>query len=395
MFAESITGCVFVACRGALTFLQGEYLRAHRENSPRTTRRDLHEMDDKSNQARPIHDPYATTIAAHLDEAFERRPDGLGVRLALPTRPTFASAPAAVPVQAELAVALKLVVMGLKPMERQLLGGIVRVSQRRSPRLALVDDSDAAEADVVMVDALDARAMAWAQRQPWLKRKPVIWLDATSVPAGHTLATRPVNWAALPTLLARALEQPTASVAPAAAPATEARASSARAVAPPAATASPPVLEQRRPILVVDDSLAVRAYLRSLLEARGFSVTDASSVRAALEVMTQRTFDCVLMDVLMPDIDGYEGCRQIKSRQRGASAVPVVMLTSKSSPFDRIRGKMAGCDAYLTKPVEPQQLSAVLQNHVRRADAQHAAQGAAPIQKVNAAVALSRPTRVA
>ncbi len=390
MFAESITGCVFVACRAALTLLQGEYLRAHRENSPRTTRRDLHEMDDKSNQARPIHDPYATTIAAHLDESLERRPNGLGVRLALPTRPTFASAPAAVPAQAELAVALKLVVMGLKPMERQLLGGIVRVSQRRSPRLALVDDSDAAEADVVMVDALDARSMAWAQRQPWLKRKPVIWLDATSVPAGHTLATRPVNWAALPTLLARALEQPTASVAPTAAPANP-----ARAVVPLAATASTPALEQRRPILVVDDSLAVRAYLRSLLEARGFSVTDAASVRAALEVMTQRTFDCVLMDVLMPDIDGYEGCRQIKSRQRGASAVPVVMLTSKSSPFDRIRGKMAGCDAYLTKPVEPQQLSAVLQNHVRRADAQHAAQGAAPLQTVNAAVALSRPTRVA
>jgi two-component system, cell cycle response regulator len=389
MFAESITGCVFVACRGAYMFLQGEYLRVHCENSPRTTRRDLHEMDDKSNQARPIHDPYATTVAAHLDEAFERSPELRG-RPAFPTRPTVASAPAVVPVEAEPTGALKLVVMGLKPMERQLLGGIVRVSQRRSPRLALVDDIDAAQADVVMVDTLDARAMAWAQRQSWLKRKPVIWLDATSVPIGHTLATRPVNWAALPTLLARALEQPTASVAPTAAPATP-----ARAVAPLAATASAPALDQRRPILVVDDSLAVRAYLRSLLEARGFSVSDAASVRAALEVMTQRTFDCVLMDVLMPDVDGYEGCRQIKSRQRGASAVPVVMLTSKSSPFDRIRGKMAGCDAYLTKPVEPQQLSAVLQNHVRRADAQHAAHGAAPIQTANAAAALSRPTRVA
>jgi twitching motility two-component system response regulator PilG len=66
------------------------------------------------------------------------------------------------------------------------------------------------------------------------------------------------------------------------------------------------------------------------------------------------------MDVLMPGADGYEGCRQVKAHCRGDHAVPVVMLTSKTSPFDRIRGKMAGCDAYLAKPVSVPDLDVVL-----------------------------------
>jgi two-component system, cell cycle response regulator len=66
------------------------------------------------------------------------------------------------------------------------------------------------------------------------------------------------------------------------------------------------------------------------------------------------------MDVLMPDMDGYEGCKRIRSLKAKIGALPVLMLTSKSSPFDRIRGKMAGCDAYLTKPVQPELLHAAL-----------------------------------
>ena len=67
------------------------------------------------------------------------------------------------------------------------------------------------------------------------------------------------------------------------------------------------------------------------------------------------------MDVLMPGIDGFEACRRIKAKR---AKLPVVMLTSKSSPFDRVRGKMAGCDTYLTKPVDPAQLREVLARHV-------------------------------
>jgi len=265
-------------------------------------------------------------------------------------------APAAV-AAAPTAPALKLFVKGLKPIERQLLEGLVKVSQRRTPRLELMDDTRARAADVLVIDTRDAHAMSWARRHPWLVRRAVIWIDGTDASPGHTLLRRPVQWPILPMVLARALESGPGTVA--AAPASNPPSPSKPHAPAPSQPAHSPQ------ILVVDDSLAVRAQLRSLLERRGYTVTDADCVDVALDSLAQRSFDCVLMDVLMPDTDGYEGCQEIKARTRGAQAVPVIMLTSKSSPFDRIRGKMAGCDAYLTKPVDAQHLAEVLAQHVR------------------------------
>ncbi len=249
----------------------------------------------------------------------------------------------------ELAPTLKLFVLGLERDERQLLDGLVRVSVRRSPRLEVLDERGAAAADVVLIGATDVAAVAWVRQQSWIDHKAVIWIGANGpVATGHSVIRRPVQWSILPILLARALEN----------------GPDAAATSRPAPLAGPAVLPRvhagSRPILVVDDSLAIRNHLRALLEAGGFAVSEADSVDAALKVLPQQSFDCVLMDVLMPGVDGYEGCRQIKSMLRGERSVPVVMLTSKSSPFDRIRGKMAGCDAYLTKPIDPKQLGDVL-----------------------------------
>ncbi|HWI84178.1 response regulator [Ramlibacter sp.] len=290
-------------------------------------------------------------------------PDGLlGGTIFGPTPAPAAVPPAPRPplpaAAGEAAPALRLAVKGLKPIERQLLDGLVKVSQRRTPRLEILDDARARQADVVVVDARDPAAMAWAQQRSWLARRAVIWIDGTQAGPGHTLLRRPVQWPILPMVLARALEGGPGTASAAARPAAVAAAS------PP----TPLAAAQSPQVLVVDDSLAVRAHLRSLLEPRGYQVTDADSVDGALERISQRRFDCILMDVLMPGLDGYEGCHRIKERLRGADAVPVVMLTAKTSPFDRIRGKMAGCDAYLTKPVDPQHLGEVLAQQVRSGD---------------------------
>jgi len=308
----------------------------------------------------------ATDRAAQPDDRL-LRPSIFG-----PNATSSATAPAAAPaatVAAPASPALKLFVKGLKPIERQLLEGLVKVSQRRTPRLELLDDARARAADVVVIDARDAHAMHWARRHPWLVRRAVIWIDGAEASPGHTLLRRPVQWPILPMVLARALESGPGTVA--AAPP-----SGPGALAPhaPGASQQPAPAPQ---VLVVDDSLAVRAQLRSLLERRGYTVTDADCVEVALDSLAQRSFDCVLMDVLMPGTDGYEGCHEIKARLRGAQAVPVIMLTSKSSPFDRIRGKMAGCDAYLTKPVDPQHLAEVLAQHVRAAPRRRAPPAAA------------------
>lgn len=276
---------------------------------------------------------------------------------------------------AEAAPVLRLAVKGLKPIERQLLEGLVKVSQRRNPRLAILDDALAREADVIVVDTRDAAAVAWAHQRPWLARRAVIWIDGTEAAPGHTLLRRPVQWPILPMVLARALEG---------GPGTAGNAPSAPVDAG-AAPAAAPVAAHAARILVVDDSLAVRAHLRSLLEPRGYQVTEADSVQAAMARVKEGRFDCVLMDVLMPQVDGYEGCHQIKATLRGADAVPVVMLTSKGSPFDRIRGKMAGCDAYLTKPVDPQHLGEVLAQQVGVRTARAAP--AVPVTRVNGTTA--------
>jgi twitching motility two-component system response regulator PilG len=274
------------------------------------------------------------------------------------------------------------VVKGLKPIERQLLEGLVKVSQRRTPRLEILPGKQATDADVIVIDTRDAAAVAWTKRHPWIERRAVIWIDGTEAPAGHTLLRRPVQWPILPMVLARALES---------GPGTAAAAPLAGHLA--AAPARRPVRDPQ--ILVVDDSLAVRAHLRSLLEPRGFVVTDADSVEVALQSVARRSFDCVLMDVLMPEVDGYEGCRQIKSRLRGANAIPVVMLTSKGSPFDRIRGKMAGCDAYLTKPVDPEHLGEVLAQQLsampERREPAAAPRTESSIPRITARFAATRP----
>lgn len=260
---------------------------------------------------------------------------------------------------------LKLMAMGLTAMEQRLLEGTVKVSQRRNPRLVMLNVNQAMDADVLILNARDAGANQWAQKNTWISGKAVIWVEGADVPKGHTIARRPVQWPILPMLLARALENGPGAAVKKAAPA-------AASVAGPAkdpGAVAPAALRAHQSVLVVDDSLAVRAHLRSQLELRGFVVTDADSVQTAMGKVTTQTFDCVLMDVLMPGADGYEGCRQIKARQRSGRTLPVIMLTSKTSPFDRIRGKMAGCDAYLTKPVDPEQLYEVLTQQLQAAQA--------------------------
>ena len=119
-------------------------------------------------------------------------------------------------------------------------------------------------------------------------------------------------------------------------------------------------------VLVVDDSLPIRKFLNLRLPNLCDNVMDmafAETGEQAIALMNERQFDMVFLDIVLPGMDGYQVCRQIKS----IAPVFVVMLTSNSSPFDRIRGNLAGCDAYLTKPPNDSQLSEVFERMVTRA----------------------------
>jgi twitching motility two-component system response regulator PilG len=284
----------------------------------------------------------------------------------MPLLDVVAEAPTAPP-PAPADAPLRLVVKGFSAIELRLLDAVVKLSQRRQPRLEIVADVAASTADVVMIDGRDPAARRWAGAQSFAGRT-VIWIDAENAPPGHVRARRPVQWPSLPMMLARALEQSPPLALAAGAP----RTGRGAIVEPLAASPTPQVL-------IVDDSLAVRAYLRSQLEGRGLVVADAASAEAgiAAALAASPPFRCILMDVLMPGIDGYEACRRIKAQLPGSRAPAVLMLTSRSSPFDRIRAKMAGCDAYLTKPVDPGQLHDAIARQLDTAAARHRPKAAA------------------
>lgn len=117
-------------------------------------------------------------------------------------------------------------------------------------------------------------------------------------------------------------------------------------------------------ILVVDDSLPVRKALDMKLTLMQYSVEMASNGEQAIHMLDGNDYDAVFLDVIMPGVDGYEVCKHIK-RNKDKKHIPVIMLTSKSSPFDRVKGKLAGCDTYLTKPVEHEQFQKVVSGYLK------------------------------
>ena len=102
--------------------------------------------------------------------------------------------------------------------------------------------------------------------------------------------------------------------------------------------------------LVVDDSLTVREQARLALERLGIACDLADSAEAAMQRLEGQAYTLALVDVVMPGTDGYDLCRRIK--QDGyRRMMPVLMLTTRASPFDRARGALSGCDHYLVKPL--------------------------------------------
>lgn len=102
--------------------------------------------------------------------------------------------------------------------------------------------------------------------------------------------------------------------------------------------------------LVVDDSATVREQLKMALDRAGLTADLAEDAERASALLQQRSYDIAFLDVVMPGTDGYELCRRIKQNTY-TRGLPVLLLTSRSSPFDRARGALAGCDSYLVKPV--------------------------------------------
>src|SRR5499425_3488568 len=115
-------------------------------------------------------------------------------------------------------------------------------------------------------------------------------------------------------------------------------------------------------VLLVEDDPAARQGLEMALRRLGYQVRPACTGEAALEGIGQDAVDVVVLDVMLPGLDGFEVCRRL----RRGSDVPVIMLTARGDDFDIVGGLEAGADDYVVKPVEPRVLDARIRAVLRR-----------------------------
>ena len=105
-------------------------------------------------------------------------------------------------------------------------------------------------------------------------------------------------------------------------------------------------------ILVVDDEAQIRTLIRKYAEFAGYQVSEAVDGMEAVGLVKNNRYDLVVMDIMMPELDGLSACREI----RAISAVPVIMLSARGEEYDKISGFECGADDYVTKPFSPREL---------------------------------------
>jgi DNA-binding response OmpR family regulator len=122
---------------------------------------------------------------------------------------------------------------------------------------------------------------------------------------------------------------------------------------------------KRNRILVVEDEESLLKLESILLSSKGYSVTGVMDGKSALEEVRANKPDLVILDIMLPEIDGFEVCRQIKE-DPDTSHIPVLILTAKKNNQDMERGRQVGCDVYMTKPFKSAKVLDMVQELLNR-----------------------------
>lgn len=120
-------------------------------------------------------------------------------------------------------------------------------------------------------------------------------------------------------------------------------------------------------ILVVDDEVRIRTIIRKYAEFEGYTVSEAGDGMEAVLLCRANTYDLIIMDIMMPELDGFSACREI----RKVSSTPIIMLSARGEEYDRINGFEVGIDDYVMKPFSPKELMLrihAIMKRVRRGD---------------------------
>ena len=105
-------------------------------------------------------------------------------------------------------------------------------------------------------------------------------------------------------------------------------------------------------LLVVDDEFRIRQIIRKYAEFEGYTVEEAVDGMQAIEICRKEEFDLIIMDVMMPELDGFSACREIRKFR----STPIIMLSARGEEYDKIHGFELGSDDYVVKPFSPKEL---------------------------------------
>ena len=118
-------------------------------------------------------------------------------------------------------------------------------------------------------------------------------------------------------------------------------------------------------ILVVDDEIKIREIIKEYAEFEGYEVAQAEDGMQAVEMVKNQDFDIIIMDVMMPKLDGYSACKEIRKIKQ----IPVIMLSARGEEYDKLFGFEIGVDDYVVKPFSPKELMARIRAVLNRASA--------------------------
>jgi len=263
-------------------------------------------------------------------------------------------------------------VIGFNPVERSMLASIFALAARRDPAFVQYDPAStvSGSADIYLVDADSPEALNEFKTLSKRANLPAVMVG-TGDGGGFPILPRPLQWARL----LQALED-TVSTASGSGkrddegtlPLGGKSLSMSAAGRSHPGSANPPPLDDAAAkkralgdtVLVVDDNASVRMFMKAKLAPFNFEVDFAETGEEAVGLTGSREYTCVFLDVVLPGIDGYQVCKMIKGNKQAMKKTAVVMLTSRSSPFDKLRGSLAGCDEYLTKPLDEDRLLEVI-----------------------------------
>lgn len=263
-------------------------------------------------------------------------------------------------------------VIGFNPVERSMLASIFALAARRDPAFVQYDPNStvAGSADIYLVDAENPEALNEFKTLAKRANLPAVMIGSGGESMGFLMLPRPLQWARLlqaleETVVTRSGGKSAKDDDEGTLPLGTALSVSGAGRSSPGAA---PVIDSEAAmkrargdtVLVVDDNASVRMFMKAKLAPFNFEVDFAETGEEAVGLTGSREYTCVFLDVVLPGIDGYQVCKLIKANKQAIKKTAVVMLTSRSSPFDKLRGSLAGCDEYLTKPLDEDRLLEVI-----------------------------------